>query len=72
MTPLYDLSSLPSTLSTMTPPMQRSGEKKGVEDDMNPNSLAAFLSCEPGLMPRKKSIGKCEGKICPQYWSALV
>eukprot|EP00090_Calanus_glacialis_P006243 TRINITY_DN14888_c0_g1_i1.p1 TRINITY_DN14888_c0_g1~~TRINITY_DN14888_c0_g1_i1.p1 ORF type:complete len:169 (+),score=50.29 TRINITY_DN14888_c0_g1_i1:34-540(+) len=62
MTPLYDLSSLPSTLSTMTPPMLRSGEEKGVEDDRNHNSLADFVSCEPGLMPSKKDIRKCEDK----------
>ena len=35
MTPLYELSSLPSTLSTMTPTMLRSGEEKGLEDDMD-------------------------------------
>ena len=66
MTPLYDLSSLPSTLSTMTPPMLRSEEEKGVEDDRNHNSVAAFVSCEQGVMPSKKNIRMCEDKVCPQ------
>ena len=45
--------------------MLRSGEDKGVEDDY---SMAALVSCEPGVMPSKKNIRKCEDKVCPQYF----